>query len=261
MAASALVALSALLAASASAQHAYVPGPGGYASYGNGSPERLLFPNDADPDLIVGLRLSRHVDLQAGYASTDNRSTFFAQDEVRAYTTLDRTKAAALSAGYVNRAGPSLVRARVSLGYDDYAFAWATYQPDSTTYYTQDGPQRGYALSRDSGQSGSGEYVHAGASVSAGLPVRISRVQILPTVGLAATLSSRTGGTVDAQDARWMPYAQVPVSVRLRKVALTYLVTGGITKGDYDRRGDQLGGLGRTSNWTPRIEGSLRVDF
>ena len=258
----ALVALSALLATSASAQHVYLPGPGGYAGYGNGSPERLLFPDAADPEVFVGLRLSPHVDLQAGYTSTSNRQTYLSRDEVRAFTTADRTNAAILSAGYADRLGRSLVRARLSLGYDDFAYSSATYRPDSTTLYTPDGPERGYGLGYQSGASGRGEYVHAGASVSAGLPVDVSRVRILPTVGLMGTLSSTVDGAAPAQGARWMPYAQLPISVRVKKVAVTYLLTGGVTKGTY-RRGDlTFSPTPRaSSNWAVVAEGTLRVDF
>ena len=264
----AALALSALLIASTSgstadAQPVHLDGRGGYAAYGNSSPERLLFPDAADPDLTLGLRLSPRVDLQAGFQTRTDEATRIGQDEVAVRVGRARTVAAVLAAGYTAPLGAGVLQGRLSLGYDEYTASSATYRPDSTTVFTSDGPAPGYGLAPAGVQSGSGTFVHAGASASVAVPVGLGRVRLLPTAGLAATLSSRAAGTFDAQGARWMPFVGLPVTARVGTVALTYEVTAGLTKGTY-RRGLSvpIGAPSRTSsNWTAVAEGSLRLNF
>lgn len=256
----ALVVLTVLLATSASAQPIPEGGLGIHGVYGTASPERILFPANADPDVIVGFRLSPQVDVQIGAGRTTHERTTFLRDEVAVLDEWEQTKALAVGAGYTDRHGPALVRGRLSLGYDDFAASYAAYRPDSIRVFTRDGPTDAYALTTDDFVSIRGTFVHLGGSAAVAAPLRFGRVSVTPSVGASGSLSSRTGGTKEAQGARWMPFAQIPVGVRIGEVTVTTQMTAGVVFGQ-----DEGATLFR--RWTAAdpgsfvLDGAFRVDF
>lgn len=255
----ALVALSALLATSASAQ-APAEGRGLYGVYGAASPERLLFPSDADPSVIVGYRLSPRVDVQIGAERTSRSRTQILRSEVGVVSERERTEALVVGAGYTERHGPALVRGRLSLGYDDFSASAAMYRPDSVRVVSWDGPMDTYALTTDDFASTRGTFVHLGGSAAVAAPLQFGRVSVTPGVGVAASLSSRAAGAEEAQGAHWLPFLQLPVGVRLGGVTVTVQTTAGVA----------LGPEGESRRFARRqaapagtfvLDGAFRVDF
>ncbi len=252
---------SALLAACADAQPS-LDAPGGYAAYGASSPERLLFPTEADPDVVVGLRVSPRVDVHVGYARRTTESTALSRRDVSVRQRWERTGALVASAGYTGRVGPALVRGRLSVGYDDYSFRSTVYQPDSVQVFTGGSPFPGYALQVNETRHALGKFVHTGLSVSAGVPAERGRLRSTPSAGLAATLSSRTSGRLEAQGARWMPYARLPVTVAVKGIAVTLEATAGLAFGADDFSPETSARRSTASKQgTPVVDGAVRVSF
>ena len=259
----------ALLATSASAQTAGLEGRGGYVALGGVSPERLLFPDSADPAFVAGLRLSEHVDLQIGVAQSETRETFLSRRDVSAGTRTERTGAVVLGAGYADRAGPALLRARLSLGYDDYSYQFTTYRPDSVRVFSgrppseETGPEYALALAPVETRTALGKFVHLAFSTSAGVPVRLGVVTVEPSVGVAGSISGKRSGSLEAPGLQALPFVRVPVSVRVGGVAVTAESTLGVAFNENDGY-FEAGGFDRSTGRTdgvPVLDGALRVDF
>jgi hypothetical protein len=258
------VALCVLLAASASAQPAGLQDRGGYVAAGGSSPERRLLPESADPALVAGLRLSEHVDLQVGYDRRTSERAFFSREEVLAVRSSSETSALAIGAGYADRVGPSLLRARVGVVFDHYSASRRTYRPDSSLVgFPPDDVRMGYGLVSDRYENWAGEFVHVAISTSAGLPLRLGPVTVEPTVGVAGSLTRRQSGTLHAPEAQTMPFVRLPLTVRVGDVAVTAESTFGAVFGSSDWSSG-TGAFDRTYGRTdgaPLLDGALRVDF
>ncbi|WP_412068543.1 hypothetical protein [Rubrivirga sp. IMCC43871] len=255
--------LLALLAVSASAQVGPLDGRGVYGAFGSVAPERLLFPEGSSPEITVGARLSPRVDVQLGLTVTETRASRFDRQSISVHEDLQRRGGAVASVGVADRWGESVVRGRVSLGYDDYSAQTTNFRPDSVEVWTRTGLEDALALLPSRSRTSLGKYVQAGASASIGWPVGRGRVRAVPGIGVAGSLAGRVSGERQAQGARLMPYAVVPVSARVAGVAVTATLTGGLAGGERDqRRGvEPFGASARASTWVPIVEGSLRLDL
>ena len=240
-----LPALVGLLAVSAAGAQPS-PGAGPYGVFGNASPERLLFPSGTDPVLSVGWQLSRYADVHVGYRGRE-REVFGPPrrtlgPEVFEFVDRIRQRTGAASAGVAAPLGRARAEVRASLAYE-------TYRRSREALLFPGTPSGSEA------EQASGRFVHAGASVLVAIPLGGERGGVAPGVGLAASRSAAVGGTLGAPRGRWMPFARLPVSVRVAgRATVTLEVTGGAVR--YRPLADRA-----VSRWEPAFDAAVRVGF
>ena len=239
-----LPALVGLLAVAAHAQPS--PSAGPYGVFGNASPERLLFPRGTDPVLSAGWRLSRYVDVHAGYRGRGGErfgpSDAPRRQEPAEFIERTRQRAGTAAVGVAVPVGPVRAEVRTSLAYEAYRLT----REDLLVF----GEPSGMEI-----EQATGRFVHAGASALVAVPIGSERGGVTPGVGLAVSRSADVGGTLGAPRGRWMPFVRVPVAVRVAgRATVTLEVTGGAVR--YRPLADRS-----VLRWGQAFDVSARVSF
>ena len=247
-----------LLTAAVAAQPAGLEDAGGYVALGGAASERLVLPDHANPTVVAGIRLSRHVDVQLGYGSRFTERADFSREEVLGSRTQTETSALVAGAGVADRLGWAVLRGRLSVGLNDYWSGRSTYRPDSTSSGRPGDVRAGYGLAFQDIEAATGAFVHVALTTSAGLPVRLGVITAEPTVGVAGSVSRRRSGDVHAPGAQGMPYVRLPLTLRVGGVAVTAESTLGVVFGSSDWSPVQAAGR---ADGRPVLDGALRVDF
>ncbi|PAP78405.1 hypothetical protein [Rubrivirga marina] len=252
----AFVVLSALLAASASAQPADADRLGLYAVVGSAAPAQSLFRGPADPVLTLGYRVSDAVHVQLG-ARLDTDRVQIGGDlpgirrEVPDPIDADvesRTRALAGSAGVTMPLGRAEVRTQVSLGVD-------VLDRTVTSYTYGAGPDAPVGVPKTTETAeASSTYLHAGVSSLVTLPIQRKGGRLALGVGLAVLMTERMRGTIGTPPASGMAFLSVPASLEAGPVRLTVDARAGIAR--RLEEGDAL-----SERWSPVTAISARVEI
>lgn len=255
-----LLLLWALLAVSASAQSS--DRLGFYGVVGSGSPERALFPDATDPWVVLGVRLTPAVDVQAGIRLDERtieadllrsqtgvvlRSQTVRIGDVVERQIRERTNAAAVSIGIAAELGVLALTVRGSAALDRF-------QQDETTLAVS-GTDGGAVSLVTEQRTSSNLQAHGGASVVVALPLRRAAGRVSPGLGLAvSTVGAGNAYTSTAPSTvRLMPFLSVPTTARFEGLDVTLEAVLGFAQGAGSRRA-------RTDQWAPVVEAGIRVD-
>lgn len=208
-----------------------------YVVFGDASPERALFPTGTAPVLSLGARVSPHVDVHVGYRGGEREVLGPASSLDPTFVDRTYTRAGTASAGAAAPLGRTRVEARASATYERYGRT-----------------RRAVPGGRET-ERADGQFVHTGASAALSLPFGSGRTDAALGVGLAVSHSEAVGGTLDAQRDRWMPFARLPIEVRVGRTAR---VAFEVTAGAYRFRPLAAD---RPARWVPVSDAALRVSF